>query len=174
MAKSKKPESKEATPAAEKPKAKAAGGKKAAAASSPSSPAAAAAAKPQGASGGGLKKSAKTPKSGASSPTAAPLIDTGLAARAAAAMVANRIATGPSPEGAPQQQPQPESSTFRNLKESLGKPSPASLGGILGTGGGQKKFSPHFGGGKQSGPGTRNQTFGADVNRTGVPRRTSG
>jgi hypothetical protein len=107
-----------------------------------------------------------------------PLIDTGLAAQTAAAMVARRVAGGTAPTGGPSE-PSQESSTFKNLKESLSKPTAGGLGGILGTGSGQKKFSQQFGGGgaKQGGPGGgggRNQTFGADVNRAGVPRRTGG
>lgn len=120
------------------------------------------------------KKSTKALKPAAGTPQA-PLIDTNLAAQTAAAMVANRLA-GTTPAAASGQQP--ESSSFKNLKESLSKPSAGSLGGILGTGAGGKKFTPGFGGGKHSGgPGSgggRNQTFGADVNRAGVPRRTGG
>ena len=81
-----------------------------------------------------------------------------------AAMVASRLAGGASSgqsSGASQ-----ESSGFKNLKESLNKPSAGSLGGILGTAGGQKKFGAGFGGPKQTWPGAgggRNQTFGADL-----------
>ena len=46
-----------------------------------------------------------------------------------------------------------------------------SLGGTFGNIAGQKKSNLPMGGGKQVG---RNQTFGADVNRAGVPRRTGG
>jgi hypothetical protein len=105
---------------------------------------------------------------------ATPMIDTDLAAQTAAAMVANRAAIGTSQPAGSQKQ---ESSSFKSLKESLNKPSAGGLGGILGTGTGNKKFSPGFGGPKQGGPGAgggRNQTFGADVNRSGVPRRTGG
>src|SRR5688572_8897680 len=120
------------------------------------------------------KKAGKSAKrSAAAKGEPAPMIDTDLAAQTAAAMVANRAAIGTSQSSGSQK---PESSSFKSLKESLNKPSAGGLGGILGTGTGNKKFSPGFGGPKQGGPGAggRNQTFGADVNRSGVPRRTSG
>lgn len=113
------------------------------------------------------KKSGKSEPSGVPSP--APSIDTGLAAQTAAAMVANR---GTAPAGNAGG-PATESSSFKNLRDSLNRPSTGGLGGILGGGGSQKKFAPNFGGPKQAGGG-RNQTFGADVNRNGIPRRTGG
>ena len=130
------------------------------------------------------KKPGKPEKAAGGAPSA-PLIDTGLAAAAAAAMVANLGAAGlggaatqgDATAGAASPSQRQESSTFRNLKQSLNKPaSSGSLGGILGSGGGQKKFNQGFGGQKPSVPGSggRNQTFGADVNRSGVPRRTGG
>ena len=102
-----------------------------------------------------------------------PQIDTNLAASAAAAMVLNRATGGTGSGGAASGQPaaKKESAGFKNLKDSLAKPASQGLGGILGTGGQQKKSNLPFGGGKQVG---RNQTFGADVNRAGVPRRTGG
>ena len=139
----------------------------AAAAAKPAAAAAkqpAAAKKPSAGGGGG----------GGGAKPLVPLIDTGLAAQTAAAMVAHRVSGGGT--SAPSQ----ASSTFKSLKESLNKPTAGGLGGILGTGTGQKKFPQQFGGGgKQGGPGSgggggRNQTFGADVNRAGVPRRTGG
>lgn len=165
MAKAKKQESAAAEDKAAKPKA-------AAAKKAPAKTEAAAAAKPTAAA---AKKPAAAPKKPAAAAGGAkpsvPLIDTGLAAQTAAAMVARRVSGGTA-GGAPSQ----ESSTFKNLKESLSKPTAGGLGGILGTGTGQKKFPQQFGGGKPggSGSGGRNQTFGADVNRAGVPRRTGG
>lgn len=145
------------------PAQKAAGAKKPAAAKTAASAKAAAGAKQPAKAG----KPAAAPQS--------PLIDTGLAAQTAAAMVANRLAsTGGSSTPPAQEQ---ESSAFRDFKKGLNKPSAGSFGGILGAGSGQKKFGSGFGGPKQSGPGGpggRNQTFGADVNRSGVPRRTGG
>jgi len=111
-------------------------------------------------------------------PVQAPIIDTNLAAAAAASMVAHRdIVAGAAPAApatrtAPDQ-PQPqrqESASFKQLKQGLNKPA-ASVGNLLGTPPGQKKSNLPFAGQKQS---FRNQTFGADVNRTGVPRRTGG
>jgi hypothetical protein len=117
---------------------------------------------------------AKGKSSGGASQT--PLIDTNLAASAAAAMILNRAVTGGG-SGQPAQTPsaaqgeKKESSAFKSLKDSLNKPTGAGLGGILGGTSQQKKSNLPFGGGKQVG---RNQTFGADVNRAGVPRRTGG
>ena len=157
MAKEKKSESAKA-PAAKKSAGAAKAKSEPAAAAKKSAPAAAA------------KKSGKPAGAGAGQ---APLIDTGLAAATAAAMVASRLAGG----GASGQRSggTQESSSFKSLKDSINKPNVGSLGGILGTAAGQKKSGAGFGP-KQSGPagGSRNQTFGADVNRTGVPRRTSG
>ncbi len=64
-----------------------------------------------------------------------------------------------------------ESASFRQMKESLNNPAASNLGGILGTGPIQQKKSQGHGPDRQVG---RNQTFGADVNRASVPRRTSG
>jgi hypothetical protein len=151
----------EATPAKKAPAAKKAPVKKApAAAEAPE-----AAQKPAGA-----KKPAKQTKP-STSPMQTPLIDTGLAAQTAAAMIANRGANAAAASTGGSQ----ESSSFKSFKEGLNKPSIAGLGGILGTGGGQKKLGNTFGGKQSTGPGAaRNQTFGADVNRAGVPRRTGG
>src|SRR5689334_1214157 len=99
-----------------------------------------------------------------------PLIDTSLAAEAAAKMVLNRAGGST----APQPQPQPEAekretSTFKQLKEGLNKPASQNLGGVLGNVQAGKRSNQPFAGGNQN---LRNQTFGADVNRSGVPRRT--
>ena len=112
-------------------------------------------------------------KSAASGPPSTPMIDTNLAASAAAAMILNRAVTGGAAPVASGQPPaaKKESATFKNLKDSLNKPAGSALGGILSSGDQQKKSNLPFGGGKQVG---RNQTFGADVNRAGVPRRTGG
>jgi hypothetical protein len=125
------------------------------------------------------KKKETTTGAGKAKKTAAPAdasvgvprIDTDLAAAAAAKALAAGLGTGASGTTQPQQ----ESSAFKQLKAGLNKPSFGAnsptgnlLGGIGGIG---KKSNQPFTGGKQIG---RNQTFGADVNRTGVPRRTSG
>ena len=61
---------------------------------------------------------------------------------------------------------------YEHLKESLNKVS-SGLDDMLNRTGSssQKPTNSPFQGGKQTG---RNQTFGADVNRAGVPRRTGG
>ncbi|MGH7214383.1 MAG: hypothetical protein ACREIT_06440 [Tepidisphaeraceae bacterium] len=105
-----------------------------------------------------------------------PMVDTGLAAQAVATMFANRAAmrqagaTG-AIDAPASDEPKKESSTFKQLKDSLNKPTLGNAAGLLGNVGGQKKSNLPFAGDKQVG---RNQTFGADVNRTGVPRRTGG
>lgn len=130
------------------------------------------------------QKSAKSAKAaaatGSGAPPVAPRIDTGLAAAAAASMIANRAVAGfgttaSQGGGAPDPAAKPESSSFKSLKEGLSKPPVGGLGAILGAGGGSKTFNQGFGGPKPSVPGgAKNQTFGADVNRAGVPRRTGG
>jgi hypothetical protein len=111
------------------------------------------------------KKAAKS-----KAPTAAPatpLIDTGLAAENAAKMVFAKVAapatTQPSLCGAAGAGSAPkETAAFKNLKANLNKPASSTMSNFL---------DKTAGGGKQVG---RNQTFGADVNRAGVPRRTGG
>ena len=102
------------------------------------------------------------------------MIDTSLAANAAAAMIANKAAGTSGGAGGQPQQPQQkkESATFKQMKAGLNKPAAGALGGAFGIGGQQKKnITQTHGGGRQVG---HNQTFGSDVNRTGVPRRTPG
>jgi hypothetical protein len=107
------------------------------------------------------KKAAKPATGGA-----APVIDTSLAASTAAKLLANRNLL-PNRTGGEK----PNSAGFRQMKEGLSKPmSPASVPFLQG-GSSQKKSSRPFNGPKQVG---HNQTFGADVNRAGVPRRTGG
>lgn len=111
-------------------------------------------------------KAKKAAKPSAAS-TGVPLIDTSLAAQAAAKMVVNRDMLG---SGKPSGEKK-ESGSFKQLKESLLKPAVQGPGGLLSPIGQQKKANTGFGGRNQVG---HNQTFGADVNRSGVPRRTSG
>lgn len=96
---------------------------------------------------------------------AAPVIDTSLAAQAAATMLVNRdmIESAAEPK-------KEESSTFKNLKDQLARPKPASLSHLLGGGAAAKKAGPQFNMNQQKG---HNQTFNA-FNKTGVPRRTNG
>lgn len=98
----------------------------------------------------------------------APLIDTNLAAQAAARMVTRRdLLNSSKPEGGEKR----ESSSFKQLKESLAKPAAQGPSSFLHSTAPPKKSNLPFGGRNQVG---HNQTFGADVNRTGVPRRTGG
>lgn len=99
---------------------------------------------------------------------AAPMIDTSLAAQAAARFVANRDALNQARTQAGEKR---ESGSFKQLRESALKPAVQGPGGLLQSPGAQKKFNPSVGARNQVG---HNQTFGADVTRTGVPRRTAG
>jgi hypothetical protein len=115
---------------------------------------------------------AKKKSAAAAAPQGTPLVDTNLAAQAAARMLAaGAHAKQPQQQG---QQPQQksESSLFKQMKAGLNKPASSAMGGVLDKSGGplQKKPNQPFGG-KQVG---HNQTYGADVTRSGVPRRTSG
>jgi len=130
----------------------------------------------KGAPAEGPGKTAPKPAAPKPAVSRAPMIDTNRAAAAAASMVVHRdIASSVAAPatGAAPAQPEPsrqESASFKQLKQGLNKPA-ASVGNLLGTPPGQKKSNLPFGGQK---PSFRNQTFGADVNRTGVPRRTGG
>lgn len=107
-------------------------------------------------------------------------IDTSLAARTAASLVANRDLLGgssrPSPNsptgGATKPQQKVESSSFKSLKQTLSQPG-GGLNKILGAASEHKKGGLPFGG---SGPaGTKGQSAsGGGGNKLGVPRRTSG
>src|SRR5205823_5612621 len=92
------------------------------------------------------KKSPEAKKP-AATPTGAPLIDTSIAANAAAAMVGNKV---PAPAGgtAP---PRKESAAFKQLKAGLNKPAAGALGGAFGIAGQTKKSHLPHGGGKQVG-----------------------
>ncbi len=95
-------------------------------------------------------------------------IDTSLAAETAAKMIANRAKLAEATTTGKAASP-----AFKQLKDSLNNPHLQSLGSILDAGGMPKKSNQPsgFGPGKQIG---HNQTFGADVNRKNIPRRTSG
>ena len=116
------------------------------------------------------KKSSKktAPPAKTAAAPSVPSIDTSLAANAAAKMVAAKLS---SPIATPDSK---ESAAFKALKQSVSNPAPGGLDNVLGTGGGTIGHKSHtpFGGPKQMGG--RNQRFGADVNRAGVPRRTGG
>jgi hypothetical protein len=108
-------------------------------------------------------KPAKKP----AAPSAASTFDSTAAASAAAAIVGHKI-TQPA-QGAQTT----ESSSFRNMKDSLTKTHTQTMGGLLDkiSSPGQKKSAVPFADGKQV---AHNQTFGADVSRRSVPRRTGG
>ena len=109
----------------------------------------------------------KPAKSAGTAAGGAPAIDTSLAANAAAAFVANRIATKNTGAGA-----KVESSAFKQLKENLNKPHVQGLNTVLDNSSQVKKSNlPDTRGGKQV---AHNQTYNADVTRSGVPRRNAG
>jgi len=134
------------------------------------------------------KAAAAKPAPGKSAKPARPaapglhLVDTNLAAQAAAKMLLARAAGAGPPSGppagpssnSPANQPR-ESSTFKNLKESLAKPHLNAVDNLLDktAAPGQKRPNLPYGqrGNQQVG---HNQTFGADLTRSGVPRRTGG
>ena len=116
------------------------------------------------------KASAPKKKSAAKKPQQAsgpPIIDTALAASNAAMMIGNKGAGS----GAGNAPPRKESAAFKQLKEGLARPHSQVVGNLLDSTAGQKKSNLPFGGMKQVG---RNQTYGADVTRSGVPRRNAG
>ena len=65
-----------------------------------------------------------------------------------------------------------ESAAFRQLKDSLSKTASQGVANFIQSTASSKKSNLPFSGGHQQV--RRNQTFGADVNRSGVPRRTGG
>jgi hypothetical protein len=112
-------------------------------------------------------------KAAAKKPTPAtdtPFVDTNLAAESAARLLAARVSTK---AGSADTQPRTESAMFKQLKSGLSNPAGQTMANLLDKQGGpnQKKSATPFGPGQQVG---RNQTFGADVNRASVPRRTGG
>ena len=117
----------------------------------------------------GMSSKAKSAKPAAQAAPAAPTIDPTHAVEAAANLIASGISTNPA-----QAAPRKESSTFKQLKDSLNKPNGKTIGGLLdktGNPAGKKSAQPFSPFGKQVG---HNQTFGADVSRASVPRRTGG
>lgn len=111
------------------------------------------------------KKSTKAAKPAKSAGGAEPMIDTALAAQSAAKMLVNKPASADLAAA-----PKKESAAFKNMKESLNKPHLTGLDNVIGSVSPQRNNASHF----QQRQAGRNQTFGADVNRVGVPRRTPG
>ena len=118
----------------------------------------------QKASGASTSKKADKPTK---AQTTAPQIDTILAAQSAA----NRVVQREMLAGGTGSGEKHESSSFKQLKANLNKPTLHGPSSFLTSTAPQKKSNLPFAGRKQVG---HNQTFGADVNRTGVPRRTGG
>jgi hypothetical protein len=112
----------------------------------------------------------KAPAKAAKTKTGAPAIDTTAAVETAAAMITGKVSAPPSAQA-----PRKESSAFKQLKDGLNQPGGQSIGNLLdktGSAAGKKSSLPfNHGGSRQVG---HNQTFGADVNRAGLPRRTGG
>jgi hypothetical protein len=113
-------------------------------------------------------KKAASSKSTGTAGSDLPQIDTNLAAVAAA----NALVAGRGPSGAGSATPSTqETAGFKQMKAGLNKPTfGGATGNLLNNLTNSKKSGQGFGGPRQTG---RNQTFGADVNRTGVPRRTN-
>jgi len=108
-------------------------------------------------------------KSAAPAASGAPVFDASRAIEAAAVSIAG------GKNAAPAKALRKESMEFKQLKEGVNQPGLQGLDKILDTTGSasSKKSSQPFEhkGNKQVG---HNQTFGADVARSGVPRRTAG
>ncbi len=109
------------------------------------------------------KPAAKKPTA---TPSDLPSINTSAAASAAAALVGNRVNLG----GGGSNSTRPESAAFKAMKQNLTSHS-AGVANMLPHAAGAKKSNTPFEKSKQVG---HNQTFGADVNRAGVPRRNGG
>jgi hypothetical protein len=100
------------------------------------------------------------------------MVDTSLAAQTAAQMLAAGLGRR-EPQHQPTDEDKREGSLIRQLKADLNKGHAQTVSSILDKGAPQsgKRSSGLPFGQKQVG---RNQTYGADVTRSGVPRRTSG
>jgi len=133
-------------------------------------PAAAAAPASSGAAHAAHAAKAKKPtKPTGAAATNTPMIDTSLAAHSAAAMlVAGLKKSGPANQS---NAPKQESAMFKQLKAGLNKPHSTTMSNLLDKSQGPEQTKSHQAFNKQVG---HNQTFGADVTRSGVPRRTPG
>lgn len=103
-------------------------------------------------------------------PTGDPMIDTSLAAENAARMLAAGFSRRE--RHAQDDDEKKEGSLIKQLKAELNKPAAHAVSSVLdkSAGAGQKRPNLPFGR-KQVG---HNQTFGPDLTRSGVPRRTGG
>jgi 3-oxoacyl-ACP reductase-like protein len=124
--------------------------------------------KPPKAAAAPAKKGKAGPSKGSSS-GGAQMGNNEFAAQSAARMLMARATGAPIDQTAGKK----ESSTFKNLKNNIAKPHLASMDNVLNSTGnisGQKSNLPF----SQTNQKGHNQTYGADVNRAGVPRRTPG
>lgn len=122
------------------------------------------------------KAARTTTKKGAAATSASaaassePMIDTGFAAQAAARMLLARSAG----KAVSATKSAEESAGFKHLKEEAGKPHQQVMDALLNKtapSSAKRSNQPIPGGRNQTG---HNQTFGADVNRANLPRRTGG
>src|SRR5690242_12956608 len=91
------------------------------------------------------KKAAPAKKKSAATPTATgatPLVDTDLAAQAAARMLAAGAHAKQSPQQGQQPQQKSESSLFKQMKAGLNKPASSTMGGLLDKSGGPLQKKP--------------------------------
>ena len=123
-------------------------------------------------SGGGAEAKKAAPKKAHAKkphaePSGSPMINTSLAAENAARMLMGGLNR---PAGKNAGAPRQESAMFKQLKAGLNKPHSTTMSNLLNKSQGPETTRSHqqF---KQVG---HNQTFGADVTRSGVPRRTPG
>jgi hypothetical protein len=98
------------------------------------------------------------------------MIDTSLVAQNAAAMLAAGLKKSDAPANQ-QNAPRSESAMFKQLKAGLNKPHSTTMSNLLDKSQGPNLTQSHQAFNKQVG---RNQTHGADITRSGVPRRTPG
>jgi hypothetical protein len=132
-------------------------------------PAAAAPASSGAAHAAHAAKAKKPTKPTGAAATNTPMIDTSRAAHSAAAMlVAGLKKSGPANQS---NAPKQESAMFKQLKAGLNKPHSTTMSNLLDKSQGPEQTKSHQAFNKQVG---HNQTFGADVTRSGVPRRTPG
>ncbi len=110
----------------------------------------------------GASKTAKK-KTPAAPPSGGPLIDTGLAARAAASMLLNRQRTEETHSGG----------MLRQIKQDLARPQQTPVGSLLGGAGGAGVKHPQLPA-RARGAGGASRGGGAAGNRIGLPRRMGG
>jgi hypothetical protein len=116
--------------------------------------------------GAGTSAKASKPAKPHATPSGMPIIDTSLAAQAAACMLFSKRAGGQSDDD------KKESSLVKQIKSDLNKPHASAVSNVLNKSApaGTPKPSNLPFDQKQVG---RNQTYNPDITRTGVPRRTS-